>query len=373
MATIINLKNKSGVVYQAIIRKAGHSPIKRTFTTKREAKAWASEQETLITQKKYRDPRLAEAITIEELLEKYQKHSADILKKAPTTLDREKTSKKNILAFFAKETPISQITTAKIYSFQESRLAAGASASSIRQELSMLSRMFNVARNSWQINIDNPVTAIDRVPPAENRERFLSTEEAAAILDVARGISNKFFCYVLLLMHTGMRSREAATLNIVDINTTKRLVTLWKTKNNKARTVPLTMEASEAINNLDLESDGFLFLTKQQRQSEKAMLQPGKIFRRQWETLWRRIRKKAQNKEKFPDFPEILPFTPHDIRHTAASHLLRQGVDVRIIADILGHSSLSMIMRYTHLFDDSKREHIDKISYLGRKTEENRQ
>lgn len=370
MATIIQVKNKGGIVYKAIIRKVGHAPIKRSFPTKREAKAWAAEQEMLITQKRYKDPRLADAITIEELLEKYQKHSAEILKKAPTTIDREKTSKKNILAFFSKETPLSHITTAKIYSYQETRLSSGASASSIRQELSMLSRMFNVARNSWQINIENPVTAIDRVPPSASRERFLSTEEAAAILDTARGISKKFFCYVLLLMHTGMRSREAATLNISNINLAERMVTLWKTKNNKARTVPLTLDVVDAINAIELENNGYLFLTETQRQSEKAMLQPGKIFRRQWETLWRRIKKKTQNKEKFPDFPEIAPFTPHDIRHTAASHLLRQGVDVRIIADILGHSSLSMIMRYTHLFDDSKRKHIDKISYLGTRTDD---
>jgi site-specific recombinase XerD len=44
-----------------------------------------------------------------------------------------------------------------------------------------------------------------------------------------------------------------------------------------------------------------------------------------------------------------------------------QGVDIRIIADILGHSTLAMIMRYTHLYDNTKREHIDKISYLGNK------
>jgi integrase len=82
--------------------------------------------------------------------------------------------------------------------------------------------------------------------------------------------------------------------------------------------------------------------------------------------MWTRLHRKAADQKNNPGFPIIPHFTPHDIRHTAASHLLMQGVDIRIIADILGHSTLAMIMRYTHLFDNTKREHIDKISYLGK-------
>ncbi len=41
------------------------------------------------------------------------------------------------------------------------------------------------------------------------------------------------------------------------------------------------------------------------------------------------------------------------------------GVDVRIIADILGHSTLQMVMRYTHLHDQHRQSVIDKIGYLG--------
>ena len=78
-----------------------------------------------------------------------------------------------------------------------------------------------------------------------------------------------------------------------------------------------------------------------------------------------RLKRKAEDQLHFPGFPAIPHFTPHDIRHTAASHLLMQGVDIRVIADILGHSTLAMIMRYTHLFDATKRKHIEKIAYLG--------
>lgn len=359
MATFVQVKNKGGTACQAIIRRKGHKPIKRTFPTKGEAKHWANEQEALIRMKRYKDPRLAEMVTLGEALEKYEKHSRDILKKSPTTLEREIVSRKRLIDLIGHETPLSEISSARVYLYQKQRLANGASSSSVRQELSMLSRMFRVARGSWQLDIDNPVDAIDRVPPSEGKIRFLSIKEAEIVLEETKHVRNKkFFAYVLILMHTGMRSREAAQLRINDVALEKRIVTIWKTKTGKPRTVPLTIETISAIKDLPLEDDGYLFLTPGQRSSEKQMIQPGKIFRRSWETIMSRIQKK---------YPGFEPFTPHDIRHTAASHLLLQGVDTRIIADILGHATLTMIMRYTHLFDESKKAHIDKISYLGNK------
>jgi len=361
MATFVTIKGKNGISYQAIIRKKGHKPIKRTFSTKSEARIWATDQETLIQKKRYNDPRLAEAVTLSEALEKYERHSRTVLKKSPTTLEREIISKKHLLRILGDKTPLSDIKTSSAYNYQEKRISEKASSSSIRQELSMLSRMFRIAKSSWQLNVENPVTAIDRVPPPPGKERFLTEQEAELVLQESKNVRNKkFFTYVLILMHTGMRSREAAQLKISDIDIDRRQVTIWKTKTAKPRTIPLTNEVMVAISIITLEEDGYLFLTKSQRLSERQMIQPGKIFRRSWETTLARIKK---TKPAFQDF------TPHDIRHTAASHLLKQGVDIRIIADILGHSTLTMVMRYTHIFDDSKREHINKISYLGQKKE----
>jgi hypothetical protein len=89
MATIISLKNKKGVSYQAVVRKKGHRPIKKTFSTKGEAKAWAAEQESLILKKRYKDPRIAAAVMLGDVLLKYLDYGKNILRKSPSTLDRE--------------------------------------------------------------------------------------------------------------------------------------------------------------------------------------------------------------------------------------------------------------------------------------------
>lgn len=56
----------------------------------------------------------------------------------------------------------------------------------------------------------------------------------------------------------------------------------------------------------------------------------------------------------------------HDLRHTAASYMIMNGIDLRTVADILGHKTISMTMRYTHLLDDHKLAAIDRIEQLGR-------
>jgi len=55
-------------------------------------------------------------------------------------------------------------------------------------------------------------------------------------------------------------------------------------------------------------------------------------------------------------------FKPHDTRHTFASELVRQGVSLRVIADMLGHSSLAMVMRYSHVATEDSRAAVLRLS-----------
>jgi integrase len=197
--------------------------------------------------------------------------------------------------------------------------------------------MFRVANGAWDLSLENPLTYIDCLPADPGRARFLSINESRIVLEEAKNTNNnKFHPFVLLLMHSGMRTGEAARIQTSAVDLENRL----KPQGHKFRL---------------------------SRQAAQIMLRPGCIFQDCWRRLWKRVHRKAADKKNYPDSQVVPRFTPHDIRHTAASHLLMQGVDIRIIADILGHSTLAMIMRYTHLYDNTKREHIDKISYLGNK------
>ena len=230
----------------------------------------------------------------------------------------------------------------------------------------MLSKMFRIARKTWKIPVDNPVDDVERVPPAPGRQRFLTTEEARLVIREAKSLRNKkFYPFIVLLMHTGMRTGEAARLHRDNVNQEKRYIVIKNTKSGRPRTVPMTKTVAEALAILELEEDGYFFLKPAHRRSSSTMLRPGSIFRSCWQQVWQQLKDKAEDQETYPGFPVIPHFKPHDIRHTAASHLLMAGVDIRVIADILGHSTLKMAMRYTHTLDSYRLEVIDRIDHLG--------
>lgn len=363
--TIRKNVRKSGTTYTAIIRKGPYrtKPLQQTFDTKGEAEFWKADQHRLISMGKHKDPRLAERVTLAELLTKFADYSEETLKKAASTTDRERTSRNNLERIIGADTSVDKILTADVANYQTRRIRENASNSSIRQELSLLSRSYRTARTIWSLMIENPVTDIERVPPAAGRKRFLTELEASTVLDEIKLMRNKkFYAFALLLMHTGMRSGEAARLTEKHVNFDKRLITITETKTGKPRTIGMSPPAAAALEKVPLEEDGYFFLKPNHRTTKFYRLHPGSMFQSSWNSLQKRL---ARKHKEDPDFPLVEHFTPHDLRHTAGSHLLKQKVDIRIIAEILGHSSLQMVLRYTHLEDDTKVIYADKLSHLG--------
>ena len=98
--------------------------------------------------------------------------------------------------------------------------------------------------------------------------------------------------------------------------------------------------------------ENLVFLEDKQMQTSRAKARPGIKFREAFNATKKRA-----------GLPNI---HLHDLRHTAASHLIMSGVNIRTLADILGHRTLQMVLRYTHLLHDHKLAAIDKIELLGR-------
>jgi integrase/recombinase XerC len=143
---------------------------------------------------------------------------------------------------------------------------------------------------------------------------------------------------VELLYATGIRVSELCGLDIDDIDTGRRLLRVLG-KGNKQRTVPFGRPASAAL--ADWLADGRPALTT--GESGPALLlgpRGRRLDPRQARTVVHQTMSAVQGA------PDI---GPHGLRHSAATHLLEGGADLRVVQELLGHSTLATTQLYTHV------------------------
>ncbi len=351
MARIQARKGKRKTTYTATIRIKGNPALARTFDTKGEAKKWAAEIETKVRAGRYQNTRTAEKLLFADVLMRYLEQISTT--KRPNSERRDRDSAKAILAEFGTDILFTSVTTQRIAAYRDSRIKK-VSPSTIQKEFALLSHLFNIARREWGLPVDNPVKDVSRPKISNSRTRFLSNEEAHTLLESAKDSRNKkLYPYLLLMMHTGMRPSEAAGLQWGDVDLDARLVKLHITKTDM-RYVPLTEKSGDVLCSIypeDAEKDTYVFLPPESLASTRVRNIPSLHFKRAFET----VRSKAG----------LDDVRLHDLRHTAASHLLMAGVDIRTLAEILGHKTMQMVHRYTHLLNDHKLKAVDRINSLG--------
>lgn len=141
-----------------------------------------------------------------------------------------------------------------------------------------------------------------------------------------------------LLYATGMRVGELTSLNMQDVNFDAHTVKVTG-KGNKQRVVPFGIPASRALSAW-LSENGRKVLS--QNSSETAIFL-GARGKRIDQRLVREIVHNAAQNAHVPDI------SPHALRHSAATHMLNGGADLREVQEMLGHSSLNTTQRYTHV------------------------
>ena len=197
--------------------------------------------------------------------------------------------------------------------------------STVRRELNAMKAIINYGHSRGLCN----EAKFSLPPDGEGRCRYLSDAERASLLN---GCSGQLPRELTFLLYCGARLGEMINLTWSAINFDDDSVTLVSKKGRSAkpkrRRVPLHPKVLECIGGPGAATD--LVFTKPNGH--------------RWD--------KTSFYEKFYDSvgcAYIDDFTPHDCRHTFASHLVMNGADLRTVAELLGHTSLAMVMRYSHL------------------------
>ncbi len=348
MARILTRKGKRKTSYTVTVRVKGFDSLSRTFDTKGEARTWAAEIESNMKNQRFKDPRRAQQ-TLNDALDRYIETITS--QKALTTQEREKRIAKILKEKLGRNTLLPDITPSVVAKYRDQRLEV-VSAYAVRLELALLSHLFLKACKEWELPLENPVKSIERPKVPKGRILFLKEDEAIRLLKECKASRNKMlYPYVLVLLQTAMRPSEAAGLRWNQIDFERRALTLLITK-NEPRTVPLTKTVLEILGKLknSQPSSEFVFLNGEGK-SLHAQNIPSSRFRPSFD--------KARARAQLPSLHM------HDLRHTAASHMLMAGTDIRTLAAILGHSTLQMVLRYTHLLDEHKLKAVDRINSLG--------
>lgn len=357
MATIVQTPSKT---WKAVIRKQGWPTTAKTFRTKRDAEDWARRTEDEMVRGVFIDRATSGRMTFDKALDRYLREVTPT--KRPTTQRAEKTKAVPLRKFFGAYS-LAAISVDLVARYRDERLASVTarkskatgkaellSPTTVRLELALLGHIFATAIREWRIGlVQNPVANIRKPTAGEGRNRRLSTDEERSLREAIESHANPMLGWIFAIaLETGMRSGEIAGLRLRQVDLARRVVRLDVTKNDSARTVPLTRRAAKAFaaavaNPLRPKDCDLVFFGEPGRDGKRRPY----VFSKVWDNIKTSL--------------GLSDLRFHDLRHEAVSRLVEAGFSDQEVSAISGHKSMQMLKRYTHLRAEDLVDRLDTI------------
>lgn len=228
---------------------------------------------------------------------------------------------------------------------------------SIEYALTTLGQIFRHAEQLGYFQGDIPTTKIKKPKYDNKRVRFLSHDEAHALLTALQKKTQETYEMAILSLHCGLRAGEVFSLTWKDIDLEHGLVTLLDTKSSKTRTVSMTDDVKN-------------FLEEKVRSGKQNLVFPDKKrggIRKQISKSFPRVVAAIGLNDGIDDRRQRVTF--HTLRHTFASWLVMAGINLYDVKELLGHATLAMTERYAHLAPDRNRKAAETMSNIFSKVE----
>jgi len=348
MASITKREGKKGTTYKATIRMKGYPTQTETFKRMTDAKRWAADTESAISQGKHFQTIEAKKHTVSELIDRYIK--VEIPKK-PKSGHKQKAQ----LEWWKQQIghkALSAITTPVLVECKELLLQGTTYRGTIRsgatanRYMAALSHVFTKASTEWGWMETNPLSKVSREKESQGRVRFLSDDERVRLLESCKGSRNqRLYLIVMLALSTGARYSEIMGLSWEDASFDQRRLILRDTKNGETRAVPLVGEAFTLLKEHSKvrRIDTPLVFPRAGAKGAQAI-----SIRQAWDYA-------VEN-------AKVDNFHFHDLRHTCASYLAMNGATLAEIAEVLGHKTLQMVKRYAHLSEQHTLSVVERMN-----------
>jgi integrase len=251
-------------------------------------------------------------------------------------------------AEFGAETPLAEITASRISDYKAKRLAAvrkigegetaverRLTAAAVNRPLALLRHLLRLAHEEWEAIENVPRIRLEKEP--QGRLRWLTQEEITRLLEACAKSKNKELrAAVMIALNSGLRRGELLGLTWERVDLSRGVIRLELTKSGRRREVPMNDDSYRALVSLGPRTNGRVFKTRYIQTAYNNAVAVAKL--------------------------DDVNF--HTLRHTFASWAVMRGVTLKELQELLGHSSLTMTMRYAHLAPEHLRAAVSRLEGL---------
>jgi len=349
MASITKRSTNEGEIYYTVrVRLKGYPLQTASFERLTDARKWAASTESAIREGRHFKTAEAKKHTVAEMIDRYLSTAGLTKIQDGHTGLHLRRWRDEIGYMLLSDVTADTLTQIKDKLHNETtRNGQNRSSTTVLRYMASLSKAFNTAVKSWGWLEDSPMRNIEKPKAAKGRVRFLDDDERDRLTKACKESANPLlYPAFILALSTGMR--QAETMNLYwgkapanppketawgVVHLEQSCIILHQTKNKEKRRIPLVGLALQQLKELG-----------KVRRIDSALVFPSHKDPHKPIDLkkpWLKALSTA----------EIENFHWHDIRHTTASYLAMNGASLAEIAEILGHKTLQMVQRYSHLSD----------------------
>ena len=323
-------KTETGWLVDAQPAGRGGKRFRKSFKTQAEAKAWEAWLKTQINQKAEWAPDKRDIRKIADLVDTWFQHHGVGLRSGKDTYARLKA----MMAAMGNPT-VENFDVSMFAEYRTKRLSAGISANNLNREHAYLRSVFNELERLGFWTKENPLAKLRQFKITETELSYLTLPQVTHLLGaISKGRNKHALLVTKICLATGARWSEAEELRLSQIHT--GLIQYARTKSGKVRSVPIQSELETEL-----------------REHHKAHGEGERVFGYAFSAFREAI---DRSEIVLPDGQ-----LTHALRHTFASHFMMNGGNIITLQRILGHSSLTMTMRYAHLAP----EHLQEAKNLN--------
>lgn len=219
----------------------------------------------------------------------------------------------------------------------------GLAATSRARKIATIRSFYKYLTNKAKLITENPMQDLDSPRLRKSLPHYLDLDESLELLDSVEGKNqSRDYCILTLFLNCGLRISELVGLNTTDVRGDQLRVL---GKGNKERMLYLNDACQSALNDWMTDRNAMTLLDK------NALFVTAQNRKRITKAAVHKLVKKHLSAAGL----DSTQYSSHKLRHTAATLMLQNGVDVRAVQEVLGHDHLNTTQIYTHIDNESLR------------------